>query len=63
MRCVFLFPRDPNKMEGYGFVMLEAQAMGALCAISRGVSEDTIVEKQLVEYMRICRQRNGRKQS
>jgi glycosyltransferase involved in cell wall biosynthesis len=48
---VFLFPRDPNRMEGYGFVMLEAQAMGALCAISRGVSEDTIVEKQLVEYM------------
>ena len=50
---VFLFPRDPNKMEGYGFVMLEAQAMGTLCAISRGVSEDTIVEKQLVEYMPI----------
>lgn len=48
---VFLFPRDVNRIEGFGFVMLEAQANGLLCAISRGISEDTIVCNELCRYM------------
>ena len=48
---VFLFPRDVNRIEGFGFVMLEAQANGLLCAISRGISEDTIVCNELCKYM------------
>lgn len=44
---IFLFPRDPEKIEGYGLVMLEAQSAGMLCAISHGVSSDTMVCKEL----------------
>jgi glycosyltransferase EpsF len=48
---VFVFPRVLKPIEGFGIVMLEAQAAGIPIIVSRGVSKETIVIKDIVEMM------------
>lgn len=48
---VFVFPRLLKPIEGFGIVMLEAQAAGIPIVVSRGVSKETLVVENIVEMI------------
>lgn len=48
---VFVFPRKLKPIEGFGMVMLEAQAAGINIIVSTGVSKETIVVNQIVTIL------------
>lgn len=48
---VFVFPRVLKPIEGFGIVMLEAQAAGIPIIVSKGVSKETIVVENTVKMM------------
>jgi glycosyltransferase involved in cell wall biosynthesis len=48
---VFVFPRKLFPTEGFGMVMLEAQAAGIQTVVSTGVSKETVVIEEIVHMI------------
>lgn len=48
---VFLFPRLEYPKEGFGLVVIEAQAAGLPSILSKGIVEDTVVIEELVSFL------------